>query len=238
MSDDFATTRWSMVLRAARRQDRNAEDALAMLCQQYWYPLYAYVRRRVADPNEAQDLIQGFFVRLLEKNILGHADQERGRFRAFLLASLKNFLTNEWNLAAAQKRGGQAVRWSLDLSSGESRVDLEPCDNVTPERHYERAWALTLLNLVTSRLENEYTTTGKQRHFELLKNTLTGARGGLPLAEIGAELGLSEEAVRQAAQRLRKRYRQLLREEVAHTVAESGDVEDEIRRLFETFARD
>ena len=238
MSDDFATTRWSLVLCAAKRQDGAAADALATLCQQYWFPLYAYIRRRIQDADEAQDLIQEFFVRLVERNILDHANQERGRFRAFLLTSLKNFLANEWNRAGAQQRGGKVVRWSLDLSSGESRVHLELRDNMTPERQFERAWAVTLLSLVTSRLENEHIAAGKQRFFELMKNALTGERGGLPFEEIKADLGLTEEAIRQAAHRLRKRYQQLLREEVAHTVAEPGDVEDEIRRLFETFARD
>jgi RNA polymerase sigma factor (sigma-70 family) len=234
--EEFATTRWSLVLRAGKRTDRQAEDALAWLCGRYWFPLYAYVRRRGADQNEAQDLTQEFFTRLLEKNVLDHAAPERGRFRSFLLTSLKNFLANEWDRANAQKRGGRRGRLTLDLESGESRISLEPAHDLTPERHFERQWASTLLELVVTKLEAEFAAAGKARHFELLKDALTGERRGLPYAEITAELGLSEEAARQAAHRLRQRYRELLRAEVVQTVADPGDVEDEIRRLFETFA--
>lgn len=223
-------------MRAGKRGDSQAEEALASLCEQYWFPLYAFVRRRVVDVTEAQDLTQEFFVRLLEKNVLDNAAPERGRFRSFLLASLKNFLTNEWDRANTQKRGGRSKRLTLDLASGESRMSLEPAHELTPEHLFERQWAMTLLELVVARLEAEFAAAGKPRHFELLKDALTGERGGLPYTEIAAELGLSEEAARQAAHRLRQRYRDLLRAEVAQTVAGPDDVEDEIRRLFETFA--
>jgi RNA polymerase sigma factor (sigma-70 family) len=234
--NEFATTRWSVVLRAGKRGGPQADEALALLCEQYWFPLYAYVRRRVPDVNEAQDLTQQFFTRLLEKNLIDRAAPERGRFRSFLLTSLKNFLTNEWDRANAQKRGGRCVRLTLDLQSCESRLSLEPSHGLTPEHLFERQWAMTLLELVVTRLEAEFAAAGETRHFELLKTALSGERGGLPYTEIAAELGLSEDAARQAAHRLRQRYRELLRAEVAQTVAEPGEVEDEIRRLFETFA--
>jgi RNA polymerase sigma factor (sigma-70 family) len=234
--EEFATTRWSLVVRARKRGDRQADDALASLCTQYWFPLYAYVRRRVSDVDEAQDLTQEFFTRLLEKKVFDHATPERGRFRRFLLASLKNFLANEWDRAKAQKRGGRCERLALDLQSCESRFSLEPAHDLTAERLFERYWALTLLELVVDRLEAEFAAAGKSRHFELLKDTLTGERGQLSYSHLAAELALSEEAVRQAAQRLRKRYRELLRAEVAQTLADPDDVEDELRRLFEIFA--
>ena len=235
--EEFATTRWSVVLRAAKQEDRKAGDALSWLCGHYWFPLYAYVRRRIADPNEAQDLTQEFFARLLEKNILDHAAPERGRFRSFLLTSLKNFLTNEWNRVHAQKRGGRCPLLALDLDSGESRFRQEPSHDLTPERLFEREWALTLLKLVVTRLEAEFALAGKARHFELLKDALAGGREGLSFAEIAGQLGLSEAAARQAAHRLRERYRELLRAEVAETVDDPDEVSDELRRLFETFAR-
>jgi len=183
----------ALVLRAGHRNDRDADAALSVLCERYWYPLYAYVRRHVADAHEAQDLTQEFFARLLEKQYLAVADPQRGKFRCFLLASLKHFLANEWDRAHAQKRGGGVRHLSLDLEYGESRLRLEPSHDLTPERLFER----------------------------------------LPYAALAAELGMSEEAARQAANRLRKRYRELLRAEVAQTLAEPAEVDDEIRNLFE-----
>jgi RNA polymerase sigma-70 factor (ECF subfamily) len=226
-----------LVLHAGNRRDRDADAALAALCERYWYPLYAYVRRRTADVHEAQDLTQEFFARLLEKNTLGSASPERGRFRSFLLTAVKNFLANQWDRANAQKRGGGLRRLSLDLECGESRLRLEPAHDLTPERLFERQWVLTLLDLVMRRLQGEYQALGKGGQFEQLKGALTGDRDRLPYAALGVELGMSEEAARQAASRLRKRYRELLREEVSHTVAEPGDAEDEIRNLFEAIGR-
>jgi RNA polymerase sigma-70 factor (ECF subfamily) len=233
----FETTHWSLVLRAGHREDRDADAALAALCERYWYPLYAYVRRRVADAHEAQDLTQEFFARLLEKQYLAAADPQRGKFRCFLLASLKHFLANEWKRAHARKRGGGVRRLSLDLDSAESRLRLEPAHNLTPERLFERQWVLTLLDLVMRRLQGEYESSRKAELFERLKGALTGDRQRLPYAALAAELGMSEEAARQAASRLRKRYRELLREEVAQTLAEPADVDDEIRNLFEALGR-
>ncbi len=229
----FATTQWSLVLRAAQPDDSTARAALETLCQRYWFPLYAFARRRVSGIPQAQDLTQDFFLRLLEKNSLAAASPERGRFRSFLLTSLKNFLSNEWDRATAQKRGGGRERLSLDWETGESRLSFEPTHTDTPEREFERQWALTLLDVVVHRLQDEFTTADKSRQFELLKETLTGSRAVLDYAAIAAELQMSEDAARQAAHRLRKRYRELLREEVAATVESDNEVEDEIGRLLE-----
>lgn len=235
----FATTHWSLVLRAGHRDgpgDDNAQAALTALCSRYWYPLYAYVRRRVADVHEAQDLTQAFFTRLLEKHTLASAAPERGRFRSFLLTSLQNFLNNEWHREHARKRGGGVQTLSFDLDSGESRLTLEPAHDLTPERMFERQWVLTLLELVMGRLQAECEAAGKGDQFQLLRGALAGQRDQLPYVELAQQLGLSEDAARQAASRLRKRYRQLLREEVAQTTAEPGDVDDEIRGLFAALA--
>lgn len=232
----FATTQWSIVLRAAQPEDSEARAALELLCRRYWFPLYAFARRRVATIPEAQDLTQEFFLRLLEKNSLAAASPERGRFRSFLLTSLKNFLNNEWDRANAQKRGGGRERLSLDWETGESRLSLEPAHANTPEREFERQWALTLLDNVVRRLQDEFAAAGKARHFELLKETLTGDRATVEYSIVAAELSMTEEAVRQAAHRLRKRYRELLREEVAATVENDSEVEDEIGRLLAALA--
>ncbi len=222
---------------AGNRADRDADAALAALCQRYWFPLYAYVRRHVASAHDAQDLTQEFFARLLEKHYLAMADPQRGRFRCFLLASLKHFLANEWNRNRAQKRGGGVRRLSLDLDCGESRLGFEPAHNLTPERLFERQWVLTLLDVVMRRLQGEYESSGKANQFERLKSALTGDRQRLPYAAMAAELAMTEEAARQAASRLRKRYRELLREEVSQTLAEPAEVDDEIRSLFAVLGR-
>ena len=233
----FQTTHWSLVLRAGQRADRDADAALAALCQRYWFPLYAYVRRHVADVHAAQDMTQEFFSRLLEKNTLAAASPQRGRFRAFLLTAVKHFLANQRDRAKTQKRGGGLRPLRLDLEAGESRLGLQPVDDVTPERLFQRQWVLTLLDLVMHKLETEYRLSGRAEQFERLKGALAGDRDRLPYAALGAELGMSEEAARQAASRLRKRYRELLREEVSQTLAEPGDIDDEIRSLFEVLGR-
>lgn len=234
---DFATTQWSLVLRANRSAD-SSTAALQTLCARYWYPLYAYVRRRGVESHTAQDLTQEFFARLLEKNSLAAASPERGRFRAFLLTSLKNFLTNEWEKGQALKRGGGNRPISLDVNvdSAETRFRLEPIDQQTPERCFERQWALLLLELVMQRLQAEQTAAGKAQQFELLKDALAGGSDRLPFPQIAVDLNISEDAARQAASRLRKRYRELLRDEVSHTVAAPEEVDDEIRSLFQALA--
>jgi len=236
-SPDFATTQWSLVLRAGQGSD-SAIAALATLCERYWYPLYAYIRRKGATTHQAQDLTQEFFARLLDKNAIASASPERGRFRGFLLTSLKNFLTNEWEKGQALKRGGgqPQISLQLNLDSAESRMSLEPTHNLTPERWFERQWALLLLELVMKRLQAEQEAAGKGQQFELLKEALAGGAERLAYAEIAAELSLSEEAARQAASRLRKRYREILREEVSHTVTSAEEVDDEIRSLFQVLS--
>ena len=229
---NFATTQWSLVLQAGAAGQTQSTEALATLFQKYWYPLYAYLRRRGVRQDEAQDVVQGFFTRLLEKNTLVGVTRERGRFRSFLLTAIKNYLANERDYAGAQKRGGSERRLSLDFQSGESRMSLEPADTATPERLFERQWAISLLAVVMQRLEAEYHQTGKERQFAVLKETLATSGDRVGFATLGAELGLTENATRQAASRLRKRYRELLREEVRSTVADSAEVDDEIRSLF------
>jgi RNA polymerase sigma factor (sigma-70 family) len=228
----FQTTHWSVVLRAGHREDLAAEVALASLCERYWFPLYAFVRRRVANVHEAQDATQEFFARLLEKNTLAGASPERGRFRAFLLTALKNFLSNQRDRANSRKRGGAVRTLRLDMDAGESRLSLEPTHDLTPERLFDRAWVRTLLDLVMTRLEAEYRSSGRSQQFDRLKVDLAGGRDRLSYADLGLELGISEEAARQAASRLRRRYREILREEVAQTLADPGDTDDEIRSLF------
>ena len=221
-----------MVVAAGRRSSPASKAALADLCQRYWYPLYVYVRRRVADVDEARDLTQDFFARLLEKNTLALADPERGRFRSFLLTALKHFLINEWEKARAQKRGGGRKALAIDFEAKESQFTREPAHTWTPERLYERHWALTLLDQVLAQLRQEFQAAGKGKLFEQLKGFLVGDSATATHADAAGKLGMSEGAVKVAAHRLRKRYRELLRQEVAQTVADDNEVEDEIRALF------
>ena len=232
----FVTTHWSVVVAAGRADTARARDALARLCQTYWHPLYAYVRRVGHSPHDAQDLTQEFFARLLEKNFLAGADESRGRFRSFLLASLKHFLANEWHKARAQKRGGGQIPIPIDMAAAETSIGFEPADTTTAEKIYERRWALTLLDRVLRRLREEFVRDGKEKLFEQLKPTLTEASRSVRYAEIAVRLGTSEGAVKVAVHRLRQRYRELLRAEIADTVAGPGEVEDELRNLFAALA--
>jgi RNA polymerase sigma factor (sigma-70 family) len=224
----FPTTLWTVVQNVGRDDPARARAALAQLCQAYWYPLYSFVRRRGYAPHDAQDLTQGFFAQLLEKRGLEGVDPERGRFRTFLLASLKHFLANEWDRTHALKRGGGLTILSLDEESAESRYRLEPSHPMTPERHFERQWALTLLDQVLQTLQEEYHTEGKGDLFEELKTVLDGQPGAY--ADMAARLRRSEGAIKVAVHRLRHRYRKLLRARIAATVGER-DVEDELRHL-------
>lgn len=229
----FATTRWSVVLAAGRGSDTtHAGAALGKLCQTYWYPLYAYVRRRGHSPEDAQDLTQAFFAQLLERQSLAHADPNVGRFRSFILAAMNHFLANEWKKARAQKRGGGNAALSLDWAAAEERFDLEPADNSAPDRIFEKHWALSLLSEVLNRLEGEHKNAGKAEMFAVLKQTLMGQRESQPYAELAASLGMSESAVKVAVHRLRKRYRELIRDEIAGTLDKGEDVESEMRYLF------
>jgi RNA polymerase sigma factor (sigma-70 family) len=226
----FASTSWSIVVAAGRPSSPDSQQALESLCRTYWYPLYAYVRRRVSSVHDAQDLTQGFFASLLERNTLGAADCQRGRFRSFLLTAFRNFLADEWDRAKAQKRGDGLRAIPLDFATAESRASIEPADKWSPEKTYEREWALTLLDLVLNRLREEFIAKGKQRHFETLKQFLGENEPGS--FDVAAKvLGISSSAVKVAAHRMRRRYRELLRSEIAETVAEPEDVDDELRTL-------
>jgi RNA polymerase sigma-70 factor (ECF subfamily) len=231
--DDFATTQWSLVLHAGLSGEQG-RVALAELCRRYWYPLYAYARRRTGDPTQAQDCTQEFFARLLEKDLLALATPQRGRFRSFLLVALKHFLLDQRKKSAAEKRGGGHAILPLDFESGESKFRLEPSHSDTPEKLFEREWTLQLLANVMQRLREEYMAADKARQFEVLQPLIAGARDDATHAQAAAALETSEENARQLASRLRKRYRELLRLEVSHTVAEPGEVDDELRGLLRT----
>jgi RNA polymerase sigma-70 factor (ECF subfamily) len=229
----FATTRWSLVVAAGQGDSPDARAALATLCQTYWYPLYAYVRRHGHGAEEAQDLTQEFFARLLEKDYLHDADRQRGKFRSFLLTAFKHFLSKERDRANALKRGGGRQPLSLDLPAGEQRYRLEPTDEATPETIYERRWALTLLDQVLARLRDEFLAAGKGVFFERLKVYLAGEKGPEPYARLAAEFDLTEGALKVAVHRMRRRYRELLRAEIAQTVDNPEEVEEELRHLFQ-----
>ncbi|HEX4265039.1 MAG TPA: sigma-70 family RNA polymerase sigma factor [Verrucomicrobiae bacterium] len=234
---NFTPTHWSVVLAAAGCADStHARDALERLCRNYWLPIYAFVRRQGHSPHDAQDLTQEFFARLLEKNYLARADREKGRFRSFLLASVKHFLANEWDKAQAQKRGGGRILISIDAELAENSFGMEPVDLLTADKIFERRWALALLEQVLRRLREEYTRDGKEKQFEQLKATLTEASRSLPYAEIATRLATSEGAVKVAVHRLRQRYRELLRAEISDTVANAGEIDDEIGNLFAALA--
>ena len=227
----FHTTNWSTVLLAGQSDLPEAKEALENLCQNYWYPLYAFVRRKGYSAHDAQDLTQEFFARLLEKNYLHSAEREKGRFRTFLLACLKHFLANEWDRAKAQKRGGGKTILSLDEQTAESRYSLEPRDETDPEKIFERRWALTLLEKVLRQLRQEYTTDNKTALFEQIKDCLTGEKTSAPYAILAAKLEMTEGALKVAVHRMRQRYGELLRLEIANTVATSQELDDEIRYL-------
>jgi RNA polymerase sigma-70 factor (ECF subfamily) len=228
----FATTHWSVVLAARDTASPQADTALAELCRTYWYPLYAFIRRKGHSPHDAQDLTQAFFARLLEKNYLAQADRERGRFRTYLLAALTHFLADEWDKTRRLKRGGGREMVSFDAASAEERYRLEPIDQLDAAKLYERRWVTTLFDKVLARLEEEFRDSGKGELFDSLKSSLLREETGLSYAELGEQLGLKEDAVKQAVHRMRRRYRELFREEIAQTVAGPGEVDDELKHLF------
>jgi RNA polymerase sigma-70 factor (ECF subfamily) len=231
----FATTHWTMVLNAGRSDSLRARDALTQLCQTYWYPLYAYIRRRGDSAADAEDLTQGFFARLLELNSLADVRREKGKFRSFLLASLNHYLSDQWDRQRAQKRGqGQCI--SLEAAEAEARWSREPADTLTPEKLFERKWAVTLLEVSVQRLQREYESAGKGPLFMALRFSIVGEKPDEPYAKLATDLGLSEPALRVAVHRLRQRYRQLLRAEIAQTVATEAEVNGEIRHLYRALA--
>jgi len=231
----FVTTHWSVVLSAREPGSPQSAAALETLCRTYWYPLYAYLRRQGRTPHDAQDLTQGFFARLLQKDYLQAAAREKGKFRTFLLVALKRFLANEWDRAHAQKRGGFAPVVPIDQEFAESRLAADPSPNVQPDVLFDRQWALTLLERAMSQLRDEYVASGRAQLFEHLQTCLARDESALPYAQIAARLNLTEPAVKMAVHRLRARCREILRAEIAHTVATSEEVEEEIRHLFAAF---
>lgn len=220
---------------AAERRDSESDRALASLCEIYWTPLYGYVRRRVSDAHEAQELTQAFFAELLEKNYLGDADRKRGRFRSFLITAFKHFLSKEWEKARTQKRGGHLKTLSFDFQKADSSRGQDPvASSLTAEQLYDREWALTLLVRIMERLQETMQQKDRGEQYELLKGYLVGERQPGGYRETAERLGMSEEAVRQAVSRLRKEYRRLLREEISETVSDPAEVNDEIRKLFQS----
>lgn len=233
----FVTTHWSVVLSAGSADTTQAHAALEHLCRTYWYPIYHFVRRQGHSTHDAQDLTQAFFARLLEKNWLAAADQSRGRFRSFLLLVLKRFLAGEWHRANAKKRAGDRLCLPLQLDTAETRYLREPADTTTPEQAFEKQWALTLLETVLTQLRQDYERDGKGELFAAIKPCLTGSRESQPYAELAGKLDLSEGAVRVAVHRLRERYRERIKAEIASTVAVPEDVDREMRHLFRVLTR-
>jgi RNA polymerase sigma factor (sigma-70 family) len=234
-SSQFPTTRWTLVLAAGDPQRKDARCALVYLCENYWYPLYAYLRRRGYPADQAQDLTQEFFVRILEGRYLDRADPEKGRFRSFILTSLKFFVADEEDRQRAHKRGGGAVV-PLEISLGEERYQREPAHDETPERIFERRWALSVLDRVVEKLRDEFVHHGRPEHFERLKVFLLG-QSDRPYAALAREMNTSEGALKVAIHRLRKRYRELFQQEIADTVADPAEVESELRYLAAVFTR-
>jgi RNA polymerase sigma factor (sigma-70 family) len=227
----FATTHWSVVMAAGKGHSAQAADALEQLCRTYWYPLYAFVRRHVSEAHDAEDLTQEFFTRFLAKEYFGRADPALGRFRSFLLTCLKNFLAEQQRQARRLKRGGGKTTISWDRQTAEERYRLEPADPVTAEQIYDRRWALTLLETVLARLAEEQSAAGKGRVFAQFKDYLWGDTRETSYGETAVRLGMTEGAVKVAVHRLRRRLRDLLREEVAHTVAADAEIDEELRHL-------
>jgi RNA polymerase sigma-70 factor (ECF subfamily) len=231
----FATTRWTMLASAGGAEERSAEEALETICRAYWFPLYAFVRRQGHTREEAEDLTQSFFADLLERKPWQQLDRERGKFRAFLLAALKHFLSNSREAAGSQKRGGKALHLSLDWQSADSRFDLADNSQSSPDQSYDREWGVQLLEQVLDHLREEALAEENTGRFEILKDFLSAGSGEVSYESAAEALGLNPGAARVAVHRLRKRYRQLLREEIARTLADPALVEDELRSLFAAF---
>ena len=232
----FATTRWTVVLAAGREESTESRDALRLLCQTYWFPLYAYLRRWGCNIHRAEDCTQAFFEHLIEKQGLRKAKPGHSRFRAFLLASLKNFLTDQWRHASAKKRAGPGALLSLDVEQAERHYSSKMADRLSPDRLFERSWALTVLQNAMAKLRSEYVDAGKEPVFEHLKNHITTEQDAEKYRYAAQELGMTEEALRVAAYRLRKRLRELVRGEIKETVSGPAELDEEIRDLFAALA--
>lgn len=233
----FPPTRWSVVLAARQHSTPESAAALESICQAYWYPLYAYVRHCRQSPHDAQDLTQEFFRRLLEKRWLEDADREKGRLRTFLITALKRFMANEWRRASAWKRGGGQSDLPIDTAFAESRYAADADVQLEAEAIFDRQWALRLLELTVGRLQADFTAAGKARDFTVLKEFLTDAHRAIDYRAVTVGLGISDGAARVAVHRLRKRFREIYREEIAHTLPAGADVEAEMRHLAEALAR-
>ena len=229
----FATTHWSVVISAGHQSSPNAQEALEKLCRTYWYPLYAYVRRQGNNPEDAQDLTQAFFAWFLDRSFLRQADRERGRFRSFLLTSLNHFLAHERERAQALKRGGRQVHIPWDLAAAENRYHFEPTSETSPENTFDQRWALALFHQALGRLRLEYANAGKNELFEQLKTFLTNVADDGGYEGIAARLDMAPGSIAVAVHRLRQRYGELVKEEIAHTVASPAEVQDELRYLIE-----
>jgi RNA polymerase sigma-70 factor (ECF subfamily) len=225
----FPTTHWSVIIQAGSPASSQARAALEELCSVYWYPLYAFIRRKGNDPDRALDLTQDFFARLFEKDLLASVDQSKGRFRSFLRVACKNFLLDTWR----HKSNAATTPISIDAHDAEGRYLVEPADNMTPERLFDRAWAFTLLNRVLALLTNEYAESGRADLFDQLKIVLTEGKGAVKAAVLAERLNMSEAAVNTATHRLRNRYREILQEQIAATLDDPSELDDEIRSLFD-----
>jgi RNA polymerase sigma-70 factor (ECF subfamily) len=227
----FPQTRWSLVLAARRKDAPESAAALESLCGAYWYPLYAYVRRCGQSPHDAQDLTQEFFYRLIEKRWLDSADREKGKLRNFLIEALKNFMNKEWRRASAQRRGGRKSQVPFDTEFAETRYVADPSSHLAADETFDKEWALTLLDLTMNRLRAEFAATGKASDFEALKECLVAAHGEIDYAAMASRLGLSEGAARVAVHRLRKRFREVYRQEISRTLDDGVDLDSEVRHL-------
>ncbi|MGH7978537.1 MAG: RNA polymerase sigma factor [Limisphaerales bacterium] len=232
----FPNTRWSVVLAATQQPSPESAAALEAICHAYWYPLYAYVRRSGQSPHDAQDLTQEFFRRLLEKRWLDFADPGKGKLRAFLIVALKRFMCNEWHRTSAQRRGEGQAHVRIDTAFAESRFAADS-HSLAPDETFDRQWALTLIDLTVSRLRAEFTSAGKSGDYDALKNCLLAGRGSIDYAAVAKQLGINEGAARMAVHRLRKRFREIYREEISQTLADSADMEAELRHLAAILAR-
>jgi len=232
----FSTTHWSVILAAGDVASANSREALERLCRTYWYPLYSYLRRRGCDVHQAEDWTQGFFAALLQGHALERANPARGKFRSFLLTCLNHFLADQRDHAQARKRGGGKEIVPLDVEDAETRYRLEPAHDLTPEKLFEKSWALTVLNNAMTHLKAEFRAAGKADLFESLKPYLPAGRGPASYRDVGNRLDMTERAVKVAVHRLRARYRQLVREEVARTVSSPEQVDEEIQELFAALA--
>jgi RNA polymerase sigma factor (sigma-70 family) len=236
LNSPFVTTHWSVVLSAQGNTTLRRQAALETLCRTYWYPLYAYVRRQGHSPQDAEDLTQEFFARLLEKDYLKAAERDKGRFRTFLLVVLKRFLANEWDRARALKRGGNQPHVSFDTAAVETRYQIEPFPGLEADRIYDRRWAMALLETTMSRLREEFRTAGKTAEFDGLKTFLATAKTTNAYADVAKAIGMSEGAVRVATHRLRRRFREIFREEISQTVSTTQEIDEEVRYLMSVLA--